>query len=80
MTLNDGDSSYALQRYHEFMTYCEELEGEYQRARIRSTGMVPCKGILLDAITDDWSGCDTKNHTLTDCPSCHGLGYMPIQE
>lgn len=42
-----------------------------------------CKGFLIDdADPDSWSGCDTKDGTLTDCPSCHGDGYVwkPMEE
>lgn len=78
MILSESDSSYALQRFYEHMTLMQEQEWEFHRARIRSIGMMPCKGILLDEVTDDWSGCDTKGGTLNDCPSCHGSGFVPI--
>ena len=34
--------------------------------------MITCRGIELG--DGNYSGCDTRNHTLTDCPTCHGSG------
>ena len=80
MTMTPEDSSYALQAVAEHINILEAHAEEYQRARIFALGLMPCKGILLDAATDDWSGCDTRGGTLTDCPSCHGSGFMHIPQ
>ena len=74
MTLTENDSSHLFA----YMMETEGIKRDYMyrehHAKIRSMGMMKCKGILLDEATDDWSGCSGGN----DCPTCYGSGYMPI--